>query len=385
MTELRRGPRVLDRVEERVGKIHRLAIAVDLAILAPHAVGQTRIPNRVLGVGTSDEDVVARAERRQVDLHAGVDAPARLGFFRVTNIKEGRAAHGSAALQQRTVDHVDVVQHARHLGLAPALLHMQGADDVRPALAAEDDVAGIEAARVAAARASHLSAAARAAIRARALGGDRRREAAAERGGVGDQVRLVEALLIGGEEVRPVVAAAGERVERLRLTGGDAGPGQVAGVEVSQVTGVVESVAVFRVDVEMPDQGTPGGVGGEVEPEVGACRPAGRMTVEGRISLSVAGSNEKGRPRVPGERQRERNTGSRRDNVRRRPVELIVEVAARELGGDVAAELHAGVGAGQDPAGYAADVADPNIFHRRRLPGRKIGRLRAGDGDDAGR
>ena len=40
--------------------------------------------------------------------------------------------------------HVDVMDHARDLGLAPALLDMQGADEVRPFLAAELDQRGVE-------------------------------------------------------------------------------------------------------------------------------------------------------------------------------------------------------------------------------------------------
>ena len=61
------------------------------------------------------------------------------------------------------------------------------------------------------------------------------------------------------------------------------------------------------------------------------------------------------------------------------------EVTANEVRGHVTTELHAGVGARQCPACDAANVTNPNIFHRRRLPRRKIGRLSGGDGDDAGR
>ena len=128
--------------------------------------------------------------------------------------------------------------------------------------------------------------------RARAFERQRRREAAAERGGVGHQVRLVEALAVGREEVRPVVAAAGERIERGGLTGGDAGPGQVAGVDVGLGAGVVEPVAHFTVEVHVADQRAVGGVRGEVEAEVGAGRPAGGVTIEGGVLLRVAAGDE---------------------------------------------------------------------------------------------
>ena len=86
---------------------------------------------------------------------------------------------------------------------------------------------------------------------ARALSRDRRREAAAERSRVSEQVRLVEALLVGGEEVRPARAAAREGVERVRLTSGDAGPGHVSAVDVGRVPGRVETVAVFELHFEV--------------------------------------------------------------------------------------------------------------------------------------
>src|SRR5208337_5583854 len=47
-------PRVGERVEEGVGEIHRLTVAVDLAVLAPHPVRQTRVPHRALGVAAGD-------------------------------------------------------------------------------------------------------------------------------------------------------------------------------------------------------------------------------------------------------------------------------------------------------------------------------------------
>src|SRR5208337_5045012 len=167
---------------------------------------------------------------------------------------------------------VDGVHHTRDLGLAPALGDVQVADDVGPTLAAVGYAGRVKAADralVAAAWGGKPRAAARRAVRARALRREGGGEAAAERGGVGHQVRLVEALLVGGEEVRPVVAAAGERIERSGFTGGDAGPGQVARVEVSVAADGIEAVGVLGVEVEMADQGPVGGVRREVEAEVG--------------------------------------------------------------------------------------------------------------------
>src|SRR5208337_2610743 len=184
-------PLVGERVEERVSHIHGLAVAVDLAVLAPHSVRQARVPHRVLGVGAGDQEVVAGAEGRQVDLDAGVDAPACLGFLTVAG-GEGVAEHAEAAAQEGGVLlepvrlDIDVVHHTRDLGLAPALGDVQVANDVGPTLAAEGYVA-----RVGAVRAGNLRAAAREALRrpspvaARALGREGGGEAAAERGGVG--------------------------------------------------------------------------------------------------------------------------------------------------------------------------------------------------------
>ena len=170
---------------------------------------------------------------------------------------------------------------ARDLGLAPALLDMQRADDIRPLLAAVDQ-----------APLGHVGAAAGTAESAGAFRRDRRRKAAAERSGVGHQVRLVEAFAVRRGEVRPVVAAAGERIERLRLTGGDPCPGQVARVEIGEGAGVVEPVAHFRVEVEVADQRPVGGVRGDIKPEVGAGRPSGRVSVESRVELGGAGRDQ---------------------------------------------------------------------------------------------
>ena len=82
---------------------------------------------------------------------------------------------------------------------------------------------------------------------ASALRGDRRREAAAERRGVGQQVRLVVALLIGREDVRPAFAAAEEREEPRRLTSRDARPLQIGEIDVGAGAGRVEAAAVFEL------------------------------------------------------------------------------------------------------------------------------------------
>src|SRR5208283_2500654 len=155
-----------------------------------------------------------RAEGRQVDLHAAVDAPAGLGLLTVA-VDRREGPDTDAATQQGgragiTVSaNVHVMDNARHLGLAPTLPDVQRADDVGPTLAAERDAARVGAGQrseVGAARTRQLRAFAREAVRARALRRDGGREAAAERSGVGHQDRLVEALLVRREEVRPVVA-----------------------------------------------------------------------------------------------------------------------------------------------------------------------------------
>jgi len=89
-----------------------------------------------------------------------------------------------------------------------------------------------------------------------------------------------------------------------------------------------------------------------------------------------------GPARIP---QRGREAWIRSATVDRSGVELVRDIAANEVRGHISAELHAGVGTRQRPACNAANVTNPNIFHRRRLPRRKIGRLSGGDGDDAGR
>src|SRR6202044_1418710 len=94
-----------------------------------------------------------------------------------------------------------------------------------------------------------------------ALCSEGRRKAAAERGGVGKQDWLVEALLVRREEVVPVVAAADEGVERLRLTGRDARPGHIARVDVGEgAVGAVQAAAEVRIDVKVTDQRPVSGV-----------------------------------------------------------------------------------------------------------------------------
>ena len=54
-----------ERVGIGIGDGHLLAVAVDLAVLTPHAVGDTREPDRVLGVGARDQERVAGSPDRQ--------------------------------------------------------------------------------------------------------------------------------------------------------------------------------------------------------------------------------------------------------------------------------------------------------------------------------
>src|SRR6185437_10670144 len=100
---------------------------------------------------------------------------------------------------------------------------------------------------------------------------------------------------------------------------------------------------------------------------------------------SLAGSDEHALGGKPLPEWQRGNAGDSFENRSVGPVVLRITIAARELSCEVAAELHAGVGARQRPARDAADVANSDIFDRRRLPGGKIGRLSGGDGDDAGR
>src|ERR1700722_3458765 len=139
---------------------------------------------------------------------------------------------------------------------------MQRANDVGPPLTAERCGAGSTACKEPSARvirgsiktAGLVGAAAGETIRALTLSSDSRREAAAERGGVGHQERFVEALLIGREEVVPVVATPDERVERLRLTSRDARPGHIACIDVGVIaTGAVEAVAEVRIEIHVTD------------------------------------------------------------------------------------------------------------------------------------
>lgn len=247
------------------------------------------------------------------------------------------------------------MQHARHLGHAPILREPDGAHCVRPTLAAVDQAA-----------LGDVGAAAGAAELAWA------------------RVRLVEAAAVRGEGARPVVAAAGEGEERRRLPGGEAGPGQLARVEIGCVSGVVETVSGIRVEVEVAVQRAIGGIRGEVELEVGPGGPAGPITKEIRVPLIVVALDQealRGEERIGVGQQVPVLLLSHRAA----PVVLGREVAGLEVTGDVAAEPYAGVGARQDPAGDAADVADlDQVFDRGRLEGGQVGRPSARDGENAG-
>src|ERR1700677_4883943 len=261
----RARPRVGQRIEERVGQKDLLAISVDLPVLTVLRVRNTRIPGCVLGVGASEQDVVTSGENPipglQVDLHAGVDTPTDLVHLRVAAADSGEPAGGSAEVVG--ILHVDVVDHAGDLGLAPSLLEMQRADDVRPFLTAIRRGTGNASCEEPSARvirgstktAGLVGAAAGCAVRALALGSERRREAAAERGGVSHQEGVVEALLIRREKVVPVIAAADERIERLRLTSRDARPGHITGVDISErAAGAVEAAPAVRIEIHVPNQ-----------------------------------------------------------------------------------------------------------------------------------
>ena len=108
---------------------------------------------------------------------------------------------------------------ARYLSRPPTLNDLQVGDEIWNALSVERNsrCPGERPLKLKAADAVQVRAAAAGAVAAIALRGDRGGEAAAERSGVGQQVGLVEALLVGREEVIPARAAAGERIERRRL------------------------------------------------------------------------------------------------------------------------------------------------------------------------
>src|SRR5262249_3430937 len=129
------------------------------------------------------------------------------------------------------VRNTDVMDDTRQLSRAPTLIDAQSRDEVGPRLAEIGVVAGE----------ADVGAAAAEAVRAGALRGDGRREAAAEGRGVGQQIGLVEALLVRREQVRPAFAAAEEGEERVRLTSGDSGPLHVGAVDVGAGAGVVEA------------------------------------------------------------------------------------------------------------------------------------------------
>ena len=84
----------------------------------------------------------------QVEFDASINTPADLGLARAASGKTGDPARVRCV--EAVVPDVDVMDHAGDLRLAPTLLDVQRADDVGPALTAEDvvsdrDAAGIDA------------------------------------------------------------------------------------------------------------------------------------------------------------------------------------------------------------------------------------------------
>jgi hypothetical protein len=405
-------PRIGQRIEVSIGQEHRLAISVDLPVFAIHGVRQTRIPGCVPGVGASEQDIVAGGEDPipplQVDLDAGVDAPADPALARVAGGEAANSAGGCAV--EQLILHVDVVDHAGNLGLAPPLLDMQRANDVGPTLTAKRRGTGNTAGREdpsahvlqAAITAGQVGAAAGFAVPALALCSERRREAAAKRSRVGHQDRFVEALLIGREEVVPVIAAADERVERLRLTSRDARPGHVPSIDIGEgAPGTVETAAEVRIEIHMTNQRAICGVRRKIKAEIGADVPASLVAIELPILLvgqrdaerlageavedwrgHIAALNHEHLRQMTRVRRAQRRRDRNQRRVRRSGVVLVGGIAGDEVRGHVTADLHAGVRARHGPAGDAANVANSNIFDRRRLPGRKISCLGAGDGDE---
>src|SRR5580698_4203020 len=290
------GPLIGQRIEVSVRHVHRLTIAVDLPVLTILGVRQTRIPDGVLGVGAGEQNVVTRAERRQVNLHAGVDAPTDLALARGAASRAGGYTGSDSAgvrAEVAVIPDVDIVDHAGDLRLAPSLLDMQRADDVGPTLTAigrgtrntARKGPGAQVIRVTSG-ADQVGAAAGGAVRALALRSEGRREAAAERGGIGKQDWLVKALLVRREEVVPVVAAADERIERLRLTSGDASPGHIACVDVSEgATWTIQTATEVGVKIHMPNQWAVGRVRRKIETEVGADVPTLRVAIERCVLL----------------------------------------------------------------------------------------------------
>ena len=102
---------------------HLLAVAVGHAEFAIHSVGKTRVPNRIPGPGAGDQELIARAEGRQVEGDACIDAPAFLLLLK--SIEAGD---------------VDIVTDARHLSRPPTLNDLQVADEIWNALSVDEIV-----------------------------------------------------------------------------------------------------------------------------------------------------------------------------------------------------------------------------------------------------
>src|SRR6202021_548484 len=125
---------------------------------------------------------VTRAERRQVVLATDVESPTpdipRRSADRCSSA-EGRSRPDASA--GAVLIDFDFVSSARNLDRAPSLVEAKVADDVRSLHA---EVLGVDI---------RIVAGAGGAERSRADRGDRRREAAAERRGVSELQRLIEA------------------------------------------------------------------------------------------------------------------------------------------------------------------------------------------------
>src|SRR3984957_10389602 len=162
-----------------------------------------RIDHGILGIGELRLDEVTRAERRQVVLAADVESPTPDIPRRSTDrcSSAGGQSRQNASAGAVLID-FDFVSSARNLDRAPGLVEAKVADDVRSLHA---EVLGVDI---------RIVAGAGGAERSRADRGDRRREAAAERRGISELQRLIEALLVRRINVVPAFAAAEEGEER---------------------------------------------------------------------------------------------------------------------------------------------------------------------------
>ena len=340
---------------ERIANRHRLAVAVNRAVLAPHPVRDARIPGRIARIGAGDADRSA-GHARDVERHARVKREAPL-------VDRARRAIDSRR--------ADVMRNRRDLRRSPSLVHAQSADNVGNAQAALRR--RTEVARVGAAVGNDQTSSITAqGVQRGAFQRNRRREAAAERSGVGQHVGLVVALAVGREEVRPGKTAAREREEGVDLTSGQAGPSDVSAVETAVRTtraGVVEAGAVVELIFDVSDQWAVGRVGDRIEGQIAAGGEAEGITAECRgdaLRADVRAAIGVATDEVAG-----------------------LQIAAFDLAGDVTGNAEAGVGAGKHEAddGRArdGDRADADVFSGdRALAGRQIGSLSGRNGDDAG-